>query len=77
MSIAMMRDLTDGCWKVDDQWRWITVVRRPSALEIDADFVIGRLRSLLVNESTSHLSAVGFVDLISGLRMEYVKSKMT
>ncbi|KAF2774114.1 hypothetical protein EJ03DRAFT_134 [Teratosphaeria nubilosa] len=76
LSITVLRNVADGCWKVDDGWDWITVVRRPGALEDDANFLIGKVRSLLVNESTSHLSAEEFADLLVQLRLEYVKEKM-
>ncbi|KAK5113577.1 hypothetical protein LTR85_010805 [Meristemomyces frigidus] len=76
LSVGMKRDVAAGCWKVDDDWRWITVLRKPAALERDAEFLIQRLRSLLVNESTSYLNAEGFVGLMLELRGQYVKEKI-
>lgn len=75
LSIAMWRDVTAGCWKVDDEWRWITVVRKPAALQSDAKLLLQHLRSLLVNESTSHLSADGFTELLQDLRTHYMSIK--
>lgn len=76
LRVAMTRDLTgDGGWRVDDEWKWITVVRRPAALEGDAEFLIRKLRMLLAQDSPSHLSAEGLRCLLSDLPMAYVKHK--
>lgn len=76
MSISMMWDAMNDCWKVDEQWRWITVVRRPAALENDAKLLVGHLRTLL-EEPTLQLDGYGFYGLLTDLRTCYVKEKTT
>ena len=72
----MMWDAMNDCWKVDEQWRWITVVRRPAALENDAKLLVGHLRTLL-EEPTLQLDGYGFYGLLTDLRTCYVKEKTT
>jgi hypothetical protein len=76
LGISMYRDVAKGCWRVGEGWKWITVVRKPGALGGDAKFLIQMLRRMLVNESTTYLSAEGLADLLVELRMEYAKKKM-
>lgn len=77
LSLRLSKDTATGCWIVEDKWKWITVVRKPAGLEGDAKFMIATLRRMLVNDSTSYLSAEGFVYLLADLRMEYAKEKMS
>lgn len=77
LSIGLRRDVHDGCWKVKDRWKWITVVRRPAALDSDAKFLIAELRRLLINESTSYLDADEWYYMLTDLNLVYVKEKMS
>lgn len=72
VSVSMQRDIATGCWKVDENWRWITVVRKPEGLETHGDFLVRKLRQLLVNESTSHLNGEAFAALLVALRSYYL-----
>lgn len=74
-SITMERDATEGRWKVDDMWKWITVVRKPATVEGDAAFLTGLLRNMLVNGLTSHISSKEFSNLLTDVRLKYLNRK--
>ncbi|RMY65629.1 hypothetical protein D0864_12041, partial [Hortaea werneckii] len=80
VGIALHRHRNEGSssgeWKVqDDGWRWITVVRRPANLEIDAAFLIREVRRLLREEWPGKLTAAGLYGILVDLREGYVKEK--
>ncbi|KYG42303.1 hypothetical protein M433DRAFT_158037, partial [Acidomyces richmondensis BFW] len=76
-SLRLRKETASSCWTVDDEWKWITVVRKPAGLEGDARFLIMTLKRMLVDDSTSNLGAEEFAYLLADLRMEYVKEKMS
>lgn len=75
LGISLARPVKRGCWKVDDRWKWITVVRKPQTLASDAEFLIGHFKKALVNESTVFIGSEAFVEMIEGVRKQYAKEK--
>lgn len=73
--ITLKRVNLSSDWTVDDEWRWITVVRKPEALERDAKFLIEHLRQLLQEDWPDKLSVAGIHGLLTDLREGYVKEK--
>ena len=65
-----------GAWRVEDGWRWITVVRKPEEVARDAKFLVGHLRELLREDWPDQLSAAGLHGLLADLRVGYVRQKM-
>ncbi|KAI6806636.1 hypothetical protein KC332_g1619 [Hortaea werneckii] len=81
VGIMLHRDRNDessgGEWNVqEDGWRWITVVRKPANLEIDAAFLIREVRRLLREDWPGKLTAAGLYGVLVDLREGYVKEKM-
>lgn len=77
ISISMQRTKPDGVWIVDDDWKWITVTRKPAVAHRDAKFLVGELRRMLLEDPGCVESADGFVGLMSDLKMFYIKEKMS
>lgn len=76
MSITMQRTKPDGIWSVHE-WCWVTVKKMPSIVRRDAEFLIGKLRTMLQDEPSYVASAEGFFGLMSDLKTFYIKEKMS
>lgn len=75
VGLSVRRSLKHARWRVSSDWRWITVIRKPSGLQEDAEWLIARLRRLLINESTTFLNAEAWSDLIAEARVAYLRQK--
>ena len=77
ISINLQRRKPEGTWAVMDEWRWITVTRKPSIVHRDAEFLIMQLRRLVAEDEGCTGTAEGWMGLRSDLQLGYVKEKMS
>lgn len=75
LGVYLYHDARDGCWKVSDEWRWITVVRKPVSVEQDGSTLVGIFRRLMEGRSRSELDAELYVDSMKQLKTLYAKGK--
>lgn len=47
LAIRIRQDGKTGLWEVEEEWGWVTVLRRPMGLENDAAFLRGDLQMML------------------------------
>ncbi|KAF2171982.1 hypothetical protein M409DRAFT_63501 [Zasmidium cellare ATCC 36951] len=75
--VGIGRARKGGEWAVEEEWRWITVVRRPGDVEGDAKVLLGRMGVVLkeggLGEGAGPEEFVGFMERVRG---EYVRGKM-
>ena len=76
ISVSMSRRRVKKEWHVDDTWKWITVVRRPSDIDSDAGFLIESLADLLDNMPNPLLSPDSYSELMIDLQRGYMKEKV-
>lgn len=76
IGVYLRHDPRARCWVVSDEWRWITVVRKPAGVEWDGTLLIQFLTQLVDGRSRSELSADDYVKIMGDLKMLYVKDKM-
>ncbi|QIW96488.1 hypothetical protein AMS68_002006 [Peltaster fructicola] len=62
-------------WSVCPQWRWISPLRKHDDAEVDAEFLIHKLQSL-VDARADQQSSESFTALTGSLRKSYVDHKM-
>lgn len=77
IGISIYRHRKNENWKIDDDWKWITVVRRPVELNGDVKFLITKLSELVPQISKDDALSDDYVDLIGDLRLLYVQEKMS
>lgn len=63
-------------WAVDEDWRWITVVRKPIGLDGDGELLVRLLIGLVQEQSGAWVTADRLVGLMADLRLLYIKDKM-
>lgn len=76
IGVYLRHDPRADRWVVGDQWRWITVVRKPTGVEWDGTLSIQFLTQLVDGRSRSVMSADDYVGVMRDLKMLYVKDKM-
>lgn len=77
MCIPLWRGHAEGEWSVDEAWQWITVTRKPAAIQSDVGFIFTTLRALLRDDPACLRGADGMSALIKDLRSMYIKEKMS
>ena len=77
MSVTMRHNVHSGVWEVDEEWRWITVVRRPAQLAFDGELLVRILSDLIAAKSRITMSVEDYATLLENLRMAYFKDKMS
>ena len=75
LSISMSRHRRAEQWQVDDAWRWITVVRKPSDIDNDAGFLIDHLATLLGRCPNPEMRTHHFQDMLVDLQLGYMNEK--
>lgn len=75
--ISLLRLRGEGLWQVQDEWKWITVTRKPSVADSDARFIKCELMKILAEDPSCLESADGLVGMMADLKMMYVKEKMS
>lgn len=76
LGVAMYYQPKQHTWEVNDEWRWITVVKKPAGIDGDGKLLVTSLRQLVKEQSDSSLHADRLVGLMTDLRMLYIKDKM-
>jgi hypothetical protein len=76
IGVYLRHDPRADHWVVSDEWRWITVVRKPAGVEWDGTLLIQFLTQLLDGRSRSEMTAEDYVGVMSDLKRLYIKDKM-
>ena len=76
LSVSLEHSVRDGAWHVDKEWKWITVVRKPASVRGDGEFLVKTLRSLIGGRSRDTMGARDYFEVMTDIRMLYVKDKM-
>lgn len=77
MSVSVRRPKKYDPWKVDDDWQWITVVRKPAELKGDVKFLHEKLVDLVSSISREAAGPDDYSGLMSDLRLFYIQEKMS
>ncbi|KAK3672459.1 hypothetical protein LTR78_007766 [Recurvomyces mirabilis] len=77
LSISMRRQAGTDVWYAEDDWEWITVIRKPTGLEDDARFLQKELDYLLENDYQGQLDAEKFHCILLETRRRYIEHKMS
>jgi hypothetical protein len=75
IQVVLTRARRHDPWRVGPEWKWITVVRKPSELSKDVDFLLEKLRGLVPSLSDDDAGPEIYFDMISRLRAAYIKMK--
>jgi len=76
LGVAMHHQSREKAWAIHEDWRWITVVRKPAGIDEDGELLVKLLRGLVQKQTDSSLNADGLVGLMADLRLLYIKDKM-
>ena len=76
IGVYIRHDPREDRWVVGDDWRWITVVRKPAGVDWDGRLLIQFLTQLADGKSRSEMSAEDYVGIMGDLKMLYIKDKM-
>ena len=77
MGMSIFRPTKGADWQVDEEWRWITVVRKPSELQGDAKFILGKLKEMAPEISKETAMPDDYAGLMTDLRSFYIQEKMS
>ena len=77
LCVSLRRRKTDRVWQVDNSWKWVTVTRKPCTIESDARFLIATLNAILTDDPACLENAETFMNMMTDLRMLYIKEKMS
>lgn len=77
IGISISRPKKNDPWAVDDEWKWITVVRKPAELDSDANFILEKARELVPDISKETAGPTYYVAFMEGVRSFYVREKMS
>jgi len=73
VSIPLRRDKSQQTWAVGDDWKWVTVTRKPPDVDSDARYLIARLRAMLIEDSRLLHTAYGWTAMMAELRMAHLE----
>lgn len=76
IGLSIYRAKKGDSWRVDGDWKWITVVRKPTELKGDANLMLGKLEELSSRLSGESAGSDEYVGMLSDLRHFYVRKKM-
>lgn len=77
MGMSIFRPTKGADWQIDDGWRWITVVRKPSELQGDAKFILEKLKDILPEVVKESAMPDDYAALMTDLRSLYIQKKMS
>lgn len=77
IGVSIARPRKNDPWTVDDDWKWITVVRKPAELKGDAKFIQGKLRDLAPDVSKEKAGPDDYAAFMTDVRLFYVQEKMS
>lgn len=75
--VSLQRAKGDATWRVQDEWKWITVTKKPSVAGRDATFLRSELRRLIADDPDCIANAQTFSTTVAELKMFYAKEKMS
>ncbi|KAM0721153.1 hypothetical protein Q7P37_003440 [Cladosporium fusiforme] len=75
IGVTLWHDARAGSWEAGDQWRWITVLRKPANVEQDGESLVEILKQSVDGQSRSAMTAEHYVALMKNLRALYLKTK--
>lgn len=76
IGVYLRHDPRQGHWAVSDEWKWITVVRKPVRVEWDGRLLIQFLTQLIHGRTRAELSPEDYIKIMADLKMLYIKDKM-
>lgn len=76
LAVECRHDVRSGRWAVGEEWKWITVVRRPEGVEWDGSLLVMFLNQLVAGRGREGMGAEEWVGVLEGLKRLYVKDKM-
>lgn len=76
IGVYLRHEPREGHWTVSDEWKWITVVRKPTGVEWDGRLLIQFLTQLVNGRSRAELNPDDYIGIMTGLKMLYIKDKM-
>ncbi|EMC98996.1 hypothetical protein BAUCODRAFT_31267 [Baudoinia panamericana UAMH 10762] len=76
LAVSLRRPTTTGQWEVDQEWRWVTVVRKPGTIEEDAQILLRKLEILVAEESKDASDTAFFSVILAELSIYYNKQKI-
>ena len=76
LEVEIRHDVRSGRWVVGEQWKWITVVRKPAGVEWDGRGLVTFLGQLVGGRGRGEMEAEEWVGVLADLKMLYVKDKM-
>ena len=77
IAVSLRRSKSDEQWKVDNEWKWITVTRPPQLLASDAKFLARGLDRMLTESPDCLDSVEGMLGVMTDLKLFYIKEKMS
>lgn len=77
IGVSIYRPKKDDNWTVDGDWRWITVVRKPTELDGDAKFILSKLRDLAPDISKDTAGPEDYAAFMTDVRLFYIQEKMS
>ena len=75
--VSLQRAKGVAAWRVQDEWKWITVTKKPSVAGRDATFLRSELRRLIADDPDCIANAQTFSTTVAELKMFYAKEKMS
>lgn len=76
IGISMFRPRKHADWVVEENWKWITVVRKPTELKTDAEFIVEKLGKMTSRISRDSAGPDDYMSLMVELRLVYIRKKM-
>lgn len=77
LAVTLERGKAGDPWRVGGRWDWVTVTRKPAGVSIDAGFITGSLRRMVMENPRLMDTADDVFATVSDLRSLYVKEKMS
>ena len=77
LAVSLRRGKGGEAWAVGERWEWVTVTRKPAGVSIDAGFIMGSLRRLVMENPRLMDTAEDLFATVTDLRSLYVKEKMS
>lgn len=74
LSVDLRHNKLTGLWQVDEQWRWITVVRKPTDLNQHGQLLVELLGELVSGKSRTTASAGDYEAVLRDLPARYSKA---
>ncbi|KXT18894.1 hypothetical protein AC579_3522 [Pseudocercospora musae] len=77
IGISIYRPTRADTWRIDADWKWITVMRRPAELNGDVKYIMKRLDEALAPISKDGAGPEDYIGMMGHVRLFYVQEKMS